>query len=53
MGGLEAEMEAINISIIDNASWKTKGNLGFGSKLIAFGIVADSVAAGGVGNEPN
>ena len=38
MGGLEAEMEAINISIIDNASWKSKGNLN--GNAISFGIVA-------------
>ena len=32
MGGFVTEMEAINISIIDNASWKSKGNLNGKSK---------------------
>ena len=32
------EMEAINISIIDNASWESKGNLN--GNAISFGIVA-------------
>ena len=53
MGGLEAEMEAINISNIDSASWESTGDLGFGSKLISFGIVAVDNLIYVVGGSPD